>query len=82
MNFLSTRTAAPAVTLSQAIVAGLAPDGGLYVPECLPPPGDLNQGADPIKTATTLLAPFFAGDALDVHLPAICAEALGVPAPL
>ncbi|AXI83745.1 threonine synthase [Xylella taiwanensis] len=82
MNFLSTRTTAPVVTLSQAIAAGLAPDGGLYVPECLPPPGDLNHGADPIKTATALLAPFFAGDALDVHVPVICTEALNVPAPL
>ena len=36
MNFVSTRNNAPVATLSQAIAAGLAPDGGLYVPERLP----------------------------------------------
>ncbi|HHW4683524.1 MAG TPA: pyridoxal-phosphate dependent enzyme, partial [Xylella sp.] len=82
MNFLSTRTTAPAVTLSQAIAAGLAPDGGLYVPECLPPPCHFDHSAGPIETATTLLAPFFAGDALQMDVPMICAEALNVPAPL
>ncbi|AIC09900.1 threonine synthase [Xylella fastidiosa] len=82
MNFHSTRTTAPATTLSQAIAAGLAPDGGLYVPECLPPLGDLEHSADFINTATALLTPFFAGDPLEVHVPSICAEALDLPAPL
>ncbi len=82
MNFHSTRTTAPVTTLSQAIAAGLAPDGGLYVPECLPPLGDLDHSADLINTATALLTPFFAGDPLEVHVPSICAEALDLPAPL
>lgn len=34
--FISTRGGAPAASLSQAIAAGLAPDGGLYVPQTLP----------------------------------------------
>ena len=36
MSFFSTRGGA-AVTASQAILYGLAPDGGLYVPAMFPP---------------------------------------------
>jgi len=36
LRFLSSRGNAPAVTLSEAIQQGLAPDGGLYVPTRLP----------------------------------------------
>ena len=83
LRYLSTRGNSPAVGLSAAIAAGLAPDGGLYVPETMPrldtsafdPAGSL---AD---TAATLLAPFFAGDPLADALPAICAEALDFPVP-
>ena len=82
MNFISTRNAAPAATLSQAIAAGLAPDGGLYVPDALPPARDLVPGRDIADTAATLLAPFFAGDALEGELAAICREAFDFPAPL
>ena len=38
MNFVSTRGRAPSVTAAEALVSGLAPDGGLYVPEYLPAP--------------------------------------------
>lgn len=82
MNFISTRNTAPAATLSQAIAAGLAPDGGLYVPDVLPAPRDLAAGADIATTAAALLAPFFAGDALEGELAAICREAFDFPAPL
>ncbi|MGN6234846.1 threonine synthase [Dyella sp.] len=83
LRYISTRGGSPAASLSEAIAAGLAPDGGLYVPEAMPrldvdhfdPHGSL---AD---TATTLLAPFFAGDPLAAALPAICAEALDFPVP-
>ncbi len=82
MKFISTRNQSPAVSLSQAITAGLAPDGGLYVPESMPPPRTLRAGGDIAATAAALLAPFFAGDALESQLPAICAEAFDFPAPL
>ena len=82
MNFISTRNKAPAATLSQAIAAGLAPDGGLYVPEKLPLARPLELGSDLADTATQLIAPFFSGDALADELPAICREAFDFPAPL
>jgi len=82
MNFISTRNASPVATLSQAIAAGLAPDGGLYVPETLPPVRSLEIGADLAETATQLIAPFFESDALAPELPTICREAFDFPTPL
>jgi len=84
MKYVSTRGKSPALGLSAAIAAGLAPDGGLYVPQTLPrfKPEDF-AGRDSIADiAAHLLAPFFAGDALAKELPAICAEAFTFPAPL
>lgn len=82
MNFVSTRNNSPAATLSQAIAAGLAPDGGLYVPEIFPKIRSLEVGSDLAETATQLIAPFFEGDALAPELPAICREAFDFPSPL
>ena len=82
MNFISTRNASPAVSLSQAIAAGLAPDGGLYVPEALPRARELVPGRDVADTATALLAPFFAGDALEGDLASVCRDAFDFPVPL
>ena len=36
MNFISTRGGCPAVSFSEAVALGLAPDGGLYLPAELP----------------------------------------------
>ena len=36
MKFISTRGDAPALTFEEVVLAGLASDGGLYVPESLP----------------------------------------------
>ncbi len=82
MDFISTRNGAPAASLSQAIAAGLAPDGGLYVPAKLPVGRQLQPGDSLAATTATLLAPFFEGDALAQELPAICAEAFDFPVPL
>ncbi|EIL92074.1 MULTISPECIES: threonine synthase [Rhodanobacter] len=84
IRYHSTRSAAPTVPISQAIAAGLAPDGGLYVPERLPrlDPATFDPHGTLADTAATLLAPFFAGDALADDLPAICAEAFTFDAPL
>ncbi len=65
-------------------MAGLAPDGGLYVPRALPrvDPAAFDADGTLAETAATLLAPFFAGDPLAAELPAICAEALDFPVPM
>jgi threonine synthase len=82
MNFVSTRFAAPAVSLSAAVAAGLAPDGGLYVPAKRPLPQRWTGRGSLVGDAEAVLAPFFAGDALAPHLGELCAEAFNFPAPL
>jgi len=80
----STRGAAHGAGIGEAIAAGLAPDGGLYVPEALPSlrPDDFDPAGSLAHTAARLLRPFFAGHALAAELPAICAEAFAFDAPL
>lgn len=82
MKFISTRATSPAVSLSEALTQGLAPDGGLYLPESWPAPLAWDQLLPIPEAAIRLLQPFFAGDALESELPAICREALDLPAPL
>ena len=36
MKYISTRDNAPGVTAAEAIVKGMVPQGGLYVPETIP----------------------------------------------
>jgi len=84
MKFVSTRGESPPVSLSDAISAGLAPDGGLYVPQSRPRLRalDFPAQAQLPSIASQLLAPFFEDDALAAHLDAICAEAFTFEAPL
>ena len=82
MSYVSTRGGVAPTSLSQALAAGLAPDGGLFVPQTLPRirPEDFARTQSLADTATTLLRPYFAGDRLD--LDAICREAFDFDAPL
>lgn len=83
MRFVSTRGQAPAVTIGEAIANGAAPDGGLYVPaEPVRIDPDTFRYESLADLGAQLLAPFFEGDPLAPHLPAICAEAFDFPAPL
>ena len=84
MKYSSTRGKAPAVGLGAAINAGLAPDGGLHVPETLPqlPLQSFDADDSLARVAARLLGPFFDGDDLAAQLGPICAEAFAFPAPL
>jgi threonine synthase len=84
MRYVSTRGGGSPVTLSEAVERGLAPDGGLYVPERFPSfDDDALDGAGTLaEVAARLLAPFFAGDALADALGEICREAFTFPVPL
>ena len=84
MKFPSTRGLAPAAGLGEALAAGLAPDGGLYVPEALPQftPADFAGCNDLASVAAHLLRPFFADDPLAAALGAVCREAFAVTPPL
>lgn len=84
MKFVSTRGRASPASLSEALRAGAAPDGGLYMPETIPAADldALDPQAPLAEFAARLLHPFFAGDPLEPQLPAICAEAFDFPVPL
>jgi len=82
MNFQSTRGRTPPTAIDAALSAGLAPDGGLYVPErfaTLAQPLDTDSLAD---TAHAVLAPYFEHSALEPDLAEICARAYSFDAPL
>ena len=82
MRYLSTR-GGEAVGLVDAVFRGLAPDGGLYVPDELPRLAAADfKGESLAEIAAELLAPFFSGSALERELGAICRRALDFPVPL
>ncbi|MBQ8137313.1 MAG: threonine synthase [Clostridia bacterium] len=70
MEYVSTRGAC-AVTSAQAIVRGIAPDGGLYVPTSLP-----RFSMEEIRSLTPLSYPERAGRVLAALLPDFSAEEL------
>ena len=84
MNYLSTRSEATGTDLATALRRGLAPDGGLYVPESIPgiDPDSLPGGPGLPATAIELLAPYFSGSRLATDLADICTEALELPLPI
>ncbi|HET6374003.1 MAG TPA: threonine synthase [Candidatus Polarisedimenticolia bacterium] len=86
MRYISTSGRAPAVTLKTALLDGLAPDGGLYMPEMLPRAGAellaSLRGAPFEKTAAA-----FAGLLLGDEIPGpilggLISSALDFPVPL
>ena len=89
MKFRSTRGKAPVIDIAQALLAGLAPDGGLYVPDEFPRLSasdfkkELTGGTRLAAIGARLLAPFFATDpGLSRALPGICTRAFDFPVPL
>jgi len=83
LRFVSSRGAAPAVSLSEAIARGLAPDGGLYIPTRLPAvdAAGLAGVLGLPQIARVALSGFFAGDRLQPMLAEIADAALDLPAP-
>jgi threonine synthase len=83
MQFRSTRGTAQ-VSLDQALVDGLAADGGLYMPEPLPrfEVDDFAGAETLLDVAARLLADFFAASSLRDELSAILAETFSFAVPL
>ncbi len=85
MQFVSTRDlqGLRPVVLAEALEAGLAPDGGLYVPTSLPEfDSSYYEGAETLPDiAQRLLSHFFARSPLEPQLAGICEEALDIPVP-
>jgi threonine synthase len=86
MRFVSTRQggADGGLSFSDAIRRGIAPDGGLYVPEAVPrlERSALSAIDTPASAADVLLAPMVEGDALAPALASVCVEALDFEIPV
>ena len=81
MRYISTRGSAPTLDFEGATLAGLAADGGLYVPEAWPTlsRGEIGAlaGLSYAETAARIMAPFV-GDAIGrEELRALCEQAYG-----
>ncbi len=76
MRYVSTRGSAPELEFDDVLLAGLASDGGLYVPESIP---TLSGLPDPSKgyaaVAAQVMRPFVGSGVVGEQLDALCAGA-------
>ena len=81
MRYVSTRGSAPILSFREVTLAGLAADGGLYVPEAWPTlsHGDIAAlaGLSYVDTAVAVMAPFVEGDLTREELHGLCTQAYG-----
>jgi threonine synthase len=81
MDYISTRGSAPAMDFRGVTLAGLASDGGLYVPRTWPQfnADDIAAlaGLDYVETAMRVMAPFVAGSLSEDELRILCRAAYG-----
>ena len=84
MEYITTRSQEIKVSLAEAILQGLAPDGGLFVPEKFPVfSRDDFEGLHTWQDiAIGMLRPFFRGDVLAHKLTTIVKNAFSFPLPL
>jgi threonine synthase len=86
MQFVTTRRGSPPVPFTTALFAGLAPDGGLYVPDTIEPWTEDERSRLSRRTLIEIglraLRPFTRGDLDPATLEAVVAEALNFPIPL
>jgi len=86
MKWISTRGASPAITFVDALFAGTAPDGGLYMPERLDPlPAgtvDRLRDADLVEVGTTIGAHLLSDEITRAALAPLVRDALDFPVPL
>jgi threonine synthase len=77
VRFVSTRGAAPVLGFTDVLLAGLASDGGLYVPAHWPDLPDLTHATGYVDTAVAVIGSFVGDDITHDELHAMCVEAYG-----
>ncbi|MEZ5297656.1 MAG: threonine synthase [Ilumatobacteraceae bacterium] len=77
MRFVSTRGTAPRLGFTDVLLAGLAADGGLYVPERWPDLPDLSGATSYVDTAVAVIDTFVGDDIPTDELRAMCTDAYG-----
>ena len=76
MRYVSTRGDAPELGFADVLLAGLATDGGLYVPERWPRLGE-SSAVTYVERAVEVMLPFVEPDLDEITLTRLCAEAYG-----
>lgn len=79
MRYLSTRDQTKTFSLSEALEKGLAPDGGLFIPEHFFPVSEFDSQLGYAEFGAKLLCPFFEGDELQKKLSNMCKLAFNFP---
>lgn len=85
MKYFSTNLNAPHVSFKEALLNGLAPDGGLYMPESIPslPPDVLEKFKDNYhELSYAMLSPFIGDEIPESDLRTIIQDAFNFPVPL
>jgi threonine synthase len=81
MHYVSTRGSAPTLDFEAVTLAGLASDGGLYVPQFWPQFSAAEiaalRGKTYAETAVSVMSPFVAGVLSEDELRALCDQAYG-----
>src|SRR5215207_3031531 len=75
MRYVSTRGRAPVLGFSDVLLAGLASDGGLYVPSEWPSLPEVPTDATYAELAAAIVSPFLGGEIDDATLLRLCEEA-------
>ena len=75
MKYVSTRGQAPALEFCDTLLAGLAVDGGLYVPSAWPRVGHGDSATPFAERAAAVLAPFVGNEIAPSTLNALCKDA-------
>ena len=86
MRFYSTKNSCQAFSFAEAVLSGLAPDGGLFIPQAIPPyrenvKNSLHSMSLP-EIAFETIRPFVTGEIPDPVLEELCAGAFSFSAPL
>ena len=74
MRYVSTRGSAPVLGFADVVLAGLATDGGLYVPETWPTAAPANAGSY-AELAASIFLPYLGGDISDETMLALSRDA-------
>jgi threonine synthase len=74
MKYVSTRGTAPVLGFADVVLAGLATDGGLYVPQSWPKLGAVTTGSYP-ELAASVFAPYVGEDIENATMLRLCEEA-------
>ncbi len=77
MKYVSTRGEAPVLEFGDVLLAGLASDGGLYVPEVWPAATETDAAGPYVNAAVTLMAPYVAPSITEAELRSMVTDAYG-----